>query len=547
MRVTLSVLLLPIFLCSPATAKNPFDELNRALDGIGRILDGGPAVGQKDKNRTETTIIEGACITYARDRKLIFRKPCTAKSICETNGNCNVRYIIGKMFLAAEFKAGKLVRFWNQTASWVTIDGHACMMGQQGGISLCFVDGDVSKAGGQKTANPIPDVKSAERKAAEAKERRRAEAIELSRRLIRERDEKEAIRRQEAEAEEQIREQAVAEAELEKKMQLIAGVIGVDKIGQFFEGKTQATLRPIDAKHTCREHFMPQVAAIVSPVPKDSLELLRKRCSAAGGRYSKTQAKIAGERAAKVVLEQAADLDSLRANNWFLLNLERSDDFTSGQEAIASRIFHSLIDAHRREAIQHAKVEIRTAYRNAKPLTKSANDAWKTCYLPSMAPVALRNICKTEREKFSERVAKARCRQSIDQSSVSKKTLTMPFAASGQRLVGWPLRQVICRGTKNRPHYRIIVDESWIPGLRPKRLTIFAGKDRKVLEVELRVSSPRDGRSFAQLLIDIATGENERPVPRELVVDKILFTGPGVKGHGSDAIVGCTLGFLRCR
>lgn len=540
-RLFLSLVLF-IGIVGPAATKNPFEELNQALGQINDALKGALSTEQQGSPSNTTTTTKGTCVAINHARKPIIREPCTAKAVCNDRGDCDVRCVIGKMYIEAKFNSGKLIEFWQQKASWTNFEGHACMLGDRSQIALCFLTDESASADREIQTDQNRQSGSA---APVTKDEEPNEDTEFSRWF---RDYFEKKRDADAlRVLEEVKAIEEAEAKLAEKRRLIDEVIAPEEIERFFEGKTRKTLSPIEAKAACREYFLGEIAAIESPVPSEMLKPLRERCAMAGDKYAKREAELAGERYAQKILAEKADLSSLRTHNWFLIDSDRMTDFSALQITWASKVFRSVTASHRKAAIKSAEVEIKAKFRSANPLTNSAVQARQICNLPTRAPLELRSVCSSELSKFSERTAVARCRQSIEQSSVSQKLLRMPFAVSGVAIVSSPLQQVICAGVRNRPQYRIIVNESWFSGLTPTTLTIIEGAHRKVLEVELRISSPRDGRSFTQLLIDIATGENEKPVYKELVVSKVTFAGKGVRGREKKSVVGCTLGFIRCR
>lgn len=552
-----AIILMIFSLVVPAQANNPLEELNRALDGLNRMLKGKPPTDSTSKEAIQSdkkvTIHHGVCATYNRNLEQIFRERCRAKATCNSAGDCEIRYLIGKMYLAAEFANGRLTRFWDQEASWVTVDAHDCMMGRASGISLCFIEDDALTGGGQETAEQNSNVDKADQRAAEARTRRKAEAIELSRRLREEREAKEARARQRAEEEEQARKRAEAEAarnraeaELEKQKALMTELILPSEVERFFKDKSLATLAPIDAKGACRDHFLPQVAAVASPVPTDMLDLLGNYCGASALNYGRRQAANEGERLANIILDQPASLAGLIRNDWFLFDEKKLNAIPAHLDGFARQKYYSLYGDHRKAAIANAITEIRNAFKSAVPMTASSEDAWKLCDLPSKAPVEISDLCKAEREKLKRRIVKARCDQAIEQSGASESFLNRMIASSGSRYEKWTVRRMICAGVGNHPNYRIAIEQAWFPTLTWSTLRIFDEKKSVILEVALRVSTPRDGRSFRKLLLDIATGENERPVEETLVVQTIRHVASGIRFHKQDAVIGCVLSFIRC-
>ena len=120
------------------------------------------------------------------------------------------------------------------------------------------------------------------------------------------------------------------------------------------------------------------------------------------------------------------------------------------------------------------------------------------------------------------------------------------FSHSGRRYRAMALRDVLCEGGRNHPEYRYEVDNGSIPLITTPGLRIFEGK-RRLLDIELRIASSRDNRSFTRLLIDIASGENEREVPERLVAEKIRFIAKDLPRYKTEAMIGCTLGLIKCK
>jgi hypothetical protein len=309
------------------------------------------------------------------------------------------------------------------------------------------------------------------------------------------------------------------------KIGSISDIITTDNVNQFFDAMTLDKLAPVNALNRCQDELLARVSEVISPVPYQAKARVQQVCVSGAARYGeRILSEVSNERIADTKAKPAT-LQSLQDNHWFRLQGALSS-FTAQQRSALLKRYNYGIQGHLSFALTNAIAEITRTFRSAIPFEESADVALRLCDLKDNPPGELVKTCQWHSDQFNKRVQVARCNRAIAASGASPDILDMPMQASGTRYNAWPVRKVICAGVENKPNYRITVDSGSIPFLTSPSLQIYQGKTKKLLDVELRVGSERDGRSFGKLLLDIATGENEREVP--------------------EAAIGCVLNFIKC-
>lgn len=189
--------------------------------------------------------------------------------------------------------------------------------------------------------------------------------------------------------------------------------------------------------------------------------------------------------------------------------------------------------------------EIEGWFARAEPLTDTANKARERCEAITRAPREVFKACEKQIAALDDKERDLRCRRAIAGSGASQEMLIKGFKASGWNKRAYPLRDVICAGAGNRPAYRFTVGNGAIPLFTVPSLQIHEG-ETLVLDLTFKITTPRDDRSFGKMLVDIATGENEKEVPETLVGDYIRGKAADISWNNPDNIVGCVLGFIKC-
>ncbi len=508
----LITLLISVALCQVAPAKNLFDEINRKLnrfsDKLSQELNGGSSTQRVERESgTQVANNIGVCLGIGSDGQILFRDQCTAETICNADNDCDIHYRWNDEWMIANLRSGRPVRFIGFPVRETIVDGFPCVTRENGTFTFCFIANDriAQRDSGVGTSNDDSDLSNTD---FEKRFNRQVSGTQI--RAMRE-------------------------------------LIEESEIKRFFDGHVLKTLKPANAVGACRNHHLPLMAAIVTPVPGEVIDELRKRCVSGAEFYGRWQAEREGVRQAYDFLDVPATLDGLRKNNWFLPNRSVQKLFPNHQREIFMRSFRRTVYEHREAALTAARAEIDLAFKTAVPLSESADKAIALCNLGNSAPSELTTACKTKRDDLFQKSVTARCDRAVEQSGASQSFLDRMIASSGSRYENWTVRRMICAGVGNYPAYRIAIEQAWFPSIAWSTLRIYNGDNSLILDVALRVSTPRDGRSFRKLLFDIATGENERPVEETLVVARIRRVGPGIKGRNSDAVIGCVLNFIRCK
>ncbi|MEO9706589.1 MAG: hypothetical protein ABJG86_18655 [Nitratireductor sp.] len=554
MKRLIASLLLSMAIAWPAQAETFIERLGRTIDQVGkdlqqeletRVLLGNRAAGDATRLR------QGVCLAL-RGGEVLFRNKCTAEKTCNGTRDCKIAYRWPpRDLMEARWGEGKPLTFIGAAAKQVAYEGQPCLSIRNGTIIFCFIDDNRAAApllpapslpGGNDIAEvPETGVSDTPKKDKTAQKGEPDEDGSLRHQAERERAQADHDAERRSQAAEQKRREA------EAKANLIAELTDDADIDWFFKDKTLATLAPVDAAQACRDFFLSRVIAVARQAPADAVEAMHDRCDRKAERYGRRIVKQEAARLADPLLKAPATLQGLRQHNWFKLKPSSRDRFTPLQQTRLEIEFDNALRTHRDSAVNDAVETIRKAYKSAEPLTESADAALAMCNLKGSPPEVLIQTCKQLRESLRARIKTARCRRAIDQSGATRGMLDMAVEASGSRYETWPLRRVICAGVGNHPDYQFTIGNGLIPWLTTPSLQVFNGNSNKLLDVELRVSTPRDGRSFGQLLLDIATGENEREVPEKLVVEKVRFAARGITWRNDRAIIGCVLGFIKCQ
>ncbi|MVA99294.1 hypothetical protein GN330_18780 [Nitratireductor sp. CAU 1489] len=552
MKRLFAPLLLSMAIAWPAKAESFIERLGRTIDQVGkdlqqeletRVLRGNRAAGDATRLR------QGVCLAV-RGGEVLFRNKCTAEKSCNGPQDCKIAYRWPpRDLMEARWGEGKPLTFIGAAAKQVAYEGQPCLSIRNGTTIFCFIDDDRAVA----PLLPAPSLPGGN-DVAEAPETRVSDTPEKDESAQKaEPDEDGSLRHQaerertQADHDAERKSQAAEQTRREAEANLIAELTDDADIDWFFKDKTLATLAPVDAVRACRDFFLSRIIAVARQAPADAVEAMHDRCGRKAESYGWRIVKQEAARLADPFLKAPATLQGLQQHNWFKLNPSNRDAFTPLQQTRLGIEFDHAVRTHRDNAVNDAVETIRKVYKSAAPLTESADAALALCNLNGSPPEVLIQTCKQLRESLRERIKTARCRRAIDQSGATRGMLDMAVEASGSRYETWALRRVICVGVGNHPDYRITVGNGLIPWLTAPSLQVFNGNSNKLLDVELRVSTPRDGRSFGQLLLDIATGENEREVPEKLVVEKVRFAARGITWRDDSAIIGCVLGFIKCQ
>lgn len=556
MRKVVAIFLLSLTLAWPAQAASFLERFGRALDQAGKNLQ------HELENRVSPdtpepadpeNVRQGICLAAGRNGNILFRNRCRAEKTCSAAQDCKIAYRWPpRDLMEARWGVGKPLTFVGVAAQRITVEGQSCLSIRNGATVFCFIDDDRTAA----SLLPGPAPQQLEKKAPEQPAIATDNAREAGDTAAEIEADKAETLRQEAERErtkaelEAVARSRAAEAarrEAEAKAKLIAELTDDADIDWFFKDKTLTTLAPVDAAQACRDFFLTRIVAVAREAPADAVEAMHDRCAKKAESYGQRLVKQEAERLADPILKAPATREGLRQHNWFKLKPIDMKLFTRLQQERIRIEFDNAVRSHRNNAINAAEKAIRAAFKSAVPLTESADAAWALCDLKGDPPAVLVQTCKQQRDAFLQRQQAARCNRALSQSGATRGMLDMAVEASGPRYDLWPLRRVICSGVNNHPDYLITIGNGIIPWLTAPSLQVFDGKANKLLDVELRVSTPRDGRSFGQLLIDIATGENEREVPEKLVTKRVRFAGPGVNWRDPRAAIGCALGFIKCQ
>ena len=555
MRGFVTVFLTSLALAWPAQAEGFLKKFGRALDQAGKNLQ------HELENRVSPGNLEpagpadvrhGICLAVGRDGNILFRNRCRAEKSCSAAQDCKIAYRWPpRDLMEARWGDDKPLTFAGVAAKRIEYEGQSCLSIRDGATIFCFIDDDRGAASLLPGPPPQQDKTIAEEPATAgdetaAKDNRAAEIEAEKAESLRREAERERAKA-ELEAAARSRAAEAARQEAEAKAKLISELTDEADIDWFFKDKTLTTLAPVDAAQACRTFFLTRIMAVAHEAPADAVQAMHGRCAKQADSYGQRLVKLEAKRLAEPVLKAPATLEGLQQHNWFNTKPVDMKLFTPLQQERVGIEFDNAVQAHRRNAIKNAIETINTAFKSAVPLTESADAAWALCDLQGDPYTALVQTCTQRREEFGQRIQAARCSRAIAQSGATRGMLDMPLEASGPRYRLWSLRRVICTGVNNHPDFRITVGNGLIPLLTAPSLQVFDGKANKLLDVELRVSTLRDGRSFSQLLLDIATGENEREAPEKLVVENIRHAGRGVTWRDDRAVIGCVLGFIKCK
>ncbi len=510
MRGISFILLVAVLTALPARAENFFDKLGRELDrfgeSVGRELEGALKQRLNRQNRTS-----GICVTYNGEGNKTDEQRCVQNASCSSQNRCvlDYRWPSG-LKTVVDVTRGRQPVLNGREALHSPVGPIFCVTSLATTNRFCFVKRGQGRA---------PRVVSAFNSGGAQPPNN------------------------DALANDGLTNQA---AKPQGTIGLINNIMTVEEVDEFFHDLTLDQLAPINAFDRCQEHLLGYVMKIANPVPLRARARARQVCAIGAKRYGQRLVKEHSDQHIAETRAKPASLKGLQENDWFRLD-GPFPAFTRQQQRQVLQRYESGIRIHRSAAIVNAKAEIAKTFRSATPLAESGNVALDLCNLKHNPPVDLVQSCKQHRDQFNRRVQAERCNRAVKASGASKDILDMPLLALGERYNAWPVRKVICAGVGNKPNYRITVGSGFLPLVSSPSLQIYEGEDVKLLDVELRVASERDGRSFSKLLLDIATGENERDVPEFLIVERIAYARKDLKWNDDRAVIGCVLNFVRCQ
>lgn len=500
MRLLAALVIVALMLCSPARAESFFDKLGKEINKFGKSVE--RELGKIDQPRRKSRDQWAAtCLIFDKSGARSDEQTCAANVTCRKDSECHYVFTWpsgGRT--TVQIAPGDEPKLNGKTARSDSLEGLDCVANLSSGDRFCWRNEE------KATAPPI------------------AGHTEPS-------DDEGG---------------GVPPPSADRDVSPLEKLTKAEEIERFFSDKDLASLAPIDAEKACLDRVYQNGSILLGLLPGDVTRLLKIGCQAGAARYGE---RMVQETAATVIAATnalPATLTGLKEHNWFKPDTDALAKFSRQQGEQLIALYWPGIEEHFRKAVQAASTEIKAAYQNADPLKPLPETIARLCELRGSVPTVLRETCSAEQKRFKERSSQALCNQAASRSGASAAMLEMSFRVFGPGYDPWPLRRVLCEGAVRKPTYRFEVGNGAIPFLTEPSLQIFE-RDNLLLDVALQITTKRDDRSFGQLLIDIATGENERDVLRILEVERIRHADPTLGLPANAAIVGCALDLIKCR
>ncbi len=520
MRGIAFILLTTVLMAAPANAENFLDQLGRGLDRLGKNL-GRELEGALKQRLNRQNRSAGVCVTYNGQGMKTDEQRCVQEITCPSQQRCVLVHLWPSgLKTIVDVSRGRQPVLNGRNAYHSSIGRIFCVTSLVTTNRFCFVKPEDGRAPRIVEAfNPGGTQPQDDRNL--------KNGVPV--------DQADSSRWRQTET-----------GSPSSTLDLMDKIMTVEEVDEFFDDLTPKQLAPVNAFNRCEAHLLAYAVKVANPVPLRARTRARQVCAIGAERYGQRFVREYSNQRIATMKAKPTTLDGLRDNRWFRLD-GSFPGFTAQQQRQILQRYEGGIQAHRNAAVANAKAEIAKAFRSATPLAESGNVAWRLCNLKDQPPVELVQTCNQQRDQFNQRVQAARCDRAIATSGASKDLLDMSLFALGVRSKPLSVRKVICAGVNKNPNYRITVDSGFLPLVSSPSLQIYEGQDVKLLDVELRVASERDGRSFGKLLLDIATGENERDVPEFLVVERIAYARKGLKWNDDRAVIGCALNLVRCQ